>query len=806
MARSHSSTLVGIVRKALLLLGLLAPLNVPYSVPSLSVRKAFGWSSRSLDSDGQGRQVVTRTLRRARAAGLLAGDVLLTIDGATASAATLAVARERSVPGDTLNLVVQRGTEQRLIPVVVGQGSASYSGFLVYMILLSLIAWVTGMAVLVWYGKNARALVLGAALLLMPPSFFPSGMAAGALAAAIVRAPWQLMSVSYTLLFPALLLHFTALHGVGPRLLRRRATWVGIYAGLAGVLASTTASATLWSEAGPGRGARTLVAATLCALLLTATVALLRRRSGPPRSVRWIALSIALVACTTGIQVVFATWAPSLAFTEVISEVDSLALLLLPTLIAFHFFAPFGADGVWNSPRWVNTAGSLVVTGLYAFAVIGTAAVVLHLTAQELGGVEWLLFGSIFMVTIAFSPVIKHVRDLVDRRLLADWIARESRAHAFVERVAGELELDRIMARVRQELPPLLAVRSVELVLAEGWTPESAAPATLPSGAPERAMVTPRHGQARHTPSAVGVASVADAAETALLIPVRTADGTMAGALRIGKRLDGRPINEAGDGIHRIVTHGVAAALNNARIYVALRRAQDELARSEHIASLGALAGGLAHEIRNPLASLQMGLLLLEQDGADQHWVRRIRGDARRIDDLVAGLLRYTNRGAIEPEGPVDAREIASGCVADVRPLADDRAACISEHYPDGPACVLTTGAQLRLVISNLLANAVDSIDYGGSIDVDVALTCDTTVVSISDTGVGIDPELRERIFELNYSTKPNGTGIGLALARRETERMGGTIVADARSGGGTTLRVTLPRATVLPCASESRT
>ncbi|HEX6537027.1 MAG TPA: ATP-binding protein [Gemmatimonadaceae bacterium] len=785
MARLRSVRVLRVLRPALLALGLLAPLDVPYSVPVLSDHKVFGWSARPLHSPDDGAQVVTRTLRRARAAGLLPGDVVLAVNGATADSALLATVRARSAPGDTLDLLVRRGAEQRLIRVSVGASSASYAGFLAFVIVLALIAWVTGMMVLLRRGTRADGVVLGAALLLLPPSFFPSGISGGALPAVAARTAWQLMSASYIPLFPALLLHFTALHGGGPRILRARWTWPAIYAAI-GLGLATTVDRAVGVRLG---GTQALVAAVLCAALLACAVDLQRPRlEARPPSVRWLALTMAVVACTTGIQVVFATWAPALPFTEAISEIDSLALVLLPTLVAFHFFAPFGADGVWNSPRWVNTAGSLVVTGLYACAVIGTAAVVLHLSGRQLGGVEWLLFVSMLMVTFAFSPVLRHVRDLVDRHLLADWIVRESMANAFVERVTAELEVERVAARVARELPPLLGVASVELLLAGDPARSSAPPLARPAAELEREIACARE---RHARSAAGDAG---APADALLLPVRTADGALAGALRIGGRLDGRPIDDAGDGIHRIVTHGVAAALNNARSYLALRRARDELAEAERVAALGALAGGLAHEIKNPLASLQMGLHLLAQDGADGERLRRIHREVRRIDDLVSGLLRYTHAGSVEPPEPIDLSEIARRTIADARPRAEDRAALIGERYPEEPACVMGTTAQLRLIVANLLANAIDSIDDGGRIDVRVAVDGAHAALTVSDSGAGIAPELRERIFELNFSTKPNGTGIGLALARRETERLGGTIAVDPCMAGPTTLRLTLPR------------
>jgi len=282
-----------------------------------------------------------------------------------------------------------------------------------------------------------------------------------------------------------------------------------------------------------------------------------------------------------------------------------------------------------------------------------------------------------------------------------------------------------------------------------------------------------------------------------IVIPVRDSEGAVVGGLRVGRRLDGRDFDTTADGLHCIVSQGVASALASARSYLILRRAREELAESERIASLGLLAGGLAHEIKNPLASLQMGLYLLERQGADGSKLSRIRRDVRRIDDIVCGLLRYTNHEPVERPGLLDVRSIVSECVAELRPLAEDRRATLTERYVHEPASVLGLPGQLRLVVSNILTNAIDSIPEGGSIDVRLELSTSQVEISVADTGPGIPPELRDRIFQLNFSTKPGGTGIGLALARRETERLGGHIDVESGAATGTSLRVVLPRAHV---------
>ena len=779
-----------IVRGALLLLGLLALLNVPFSVPSLGGgAKSFGWSTKSA-ADGSNEQTVTRTLRRARAAGLRPGDRLLGVDGTTADSAALAGARVKAAPGDTLDLLIRRGTEQRLVRIPVSDNSPSYLGFLSYVVILALVAWLVGMALVLWRGQRKGALLLAAALLLLPPSFFPSGIPGDHALATALRVPWQFAGASYSIFFPALLLHFSVIQGRWPGALRTPIAWIFIYVSLAGifVLSSSNPHDLLgWSHGGPSQHVRTATSVAVSIALLLVAGRIYHHGRAFSFSIRWLGMAIMLVAVTTIGQILLGSYAPAWIGTEAMSEIDSLALLLLPTLTAFHFFVPRSTDGVWDSQRWVNSASWMVVTWVYGLALIGVTGAVLHMTNQRLGGVERLLFVAIIMTTLALSPVLQRVRELVDRRLLADWIGRERVANAFVERIGRELELERIAASVARELPVVLAVASAELVLARETLAEWLG---RDDTIPLVGVVTRSHSELA---AALVDAQRPDGDET--MIAVRDTESTMVGALRVGRRLDGRDFDTIADGLYRIVSQGVASALASARSYLVLRRAREELAESERIASLGVLAGGLAHEIKNPLASLQMGLYLLERQGADPSKLSRIRRDVRRIDDIVSGLLRYTDHEPVERTGLVDARPIVGNCVAELRPLAEDRGATLTERYASGSASVMGLPGQIRLVVSNILTNAIDSIPEGGSIHVELELTMTHVEISVADTGPGIPPELRDRIFHLNFSTKPGGTGIGLALARRETERLGGHIDVESGVATGTSLRVVFPRA-----------
>lgn len=771
-------------RAALLALALLAPLNLPFSIPSVDKSKVFGWSSTT--ETGGGEPVVTRTMRSARDAGLLPGDRLLAIDGERADDATIARRREAAHAGQLLHLSVNRRGQQLLLSVPVATGSGSYVGFVDFVIALALVCWFTGVAVVAWRGAEYPPLLLGAALLLVPPSLFPSGVPGAGMVLAGARIAWQTLCVADPIFVPALLLHYLWLTTKPIRGRRRRGWWLSLYLVLVGALGAMTHGFTdplaITTAAGWERHLRAGLIVVMGAVTLSAALILLRRRRDVSMSARAMQIAIGAVSLTTAASVACFAWFPGWRGTHVVAEVDSLTLFLLPCMVAFHLFVPsVSEDGDWKQQRWLATSASFVVTVAYAIAICGTVAVVLHATERELGGVQWLLFAAIFGSTIALSAPLRYVREMVDRRLLAHWVQQERRARSFVDRVATILEPERIAAAVAAELPALLDVASAELMFvretAEAW------------GVERRPELTIRGGAEVAREFAV---SANHDGTTAL--PVLMPDGSLIAALRVVSHLESPALNDLDREVVRTVVQGLASALGNARSYLRLHRTQQELGEAEQIAAIGAMASGLAHEIKNPLASLQMGLFLLERDGANPGKIQRIRADVSRIDDLVVGLRRYANGLASESAELVDIRDIARACVNDVRPRAEDRRASIVERYPDAPALARGSPEQFRLVIRNLMGNAVDSLPEDGTIVVELSVSSAKIRLTVTDDGAGIPAEMRDRVFELHFSTKPGGTGLGLALARRETSRLGGTITLEPSAGRGTQLSVTLPR------------
>lgn len=217
-------------------------------------------------------------------------------------------------------------------------------------------------------------------------------------------------------------------------------------------------------------------------------------------------------------------------------------------------------------------------------------------------------------------------------------------------------------------------------------------------------------------------------------------------------------------------------------------RALAEAARARHLSALGEMSAVLAHEIKNPLASLKGHAQLMEEsftEGTKEHAkAERIVREATRIERLTDDLLAFVRSGAIA-RAPIDPRSIVRSALEGTSGVTVDDARA--------PQTVEADGERLRGALENLVRNAVQASPAPGSVEVSVAADAAHLVVAVRDRGAGIPPGDEARIFEPFHTTRTHGTGLGLAIARRVAEAHGGTLVAASREGGGAELTLRIP-------------
>jgi signal transduction histidine kinase len=212
---------------------------------------------------------------------------------------------------------------------------------------------------------------------------------------------------------------------------------------------------------------------------------------------------------------------------------------------------------------------------------------------------------------------------------------------------------------------------------------------------------------------------------------------------------------------------------------------------------VGRLTAGVAHEMKNPLNAMTIHLELLKQKlaagkPASSH-VEIIEQEIRRLDDRIQGFLKF-----VRPEevtfGPVALAPLLSSVLDAVSPEAQRAGVTIDRACQDGTLLVEGDAAQLRDVFLNLAQNAIQAMPKGGRLTINCAPIPNRYVrVRVEDTGVGIAPENLAKIFDLYYTTRERGTGIGLSLVYRTIQIHNGMIDVESTVGVGTSFIVELP-------------
>jgi signal transduction histidine kinase len=247
-----------------------------------------------------------------------------------------------------------------------------------------------------------------------------------------------------------------------------------------------------------------------------------------------------------------------------------------------------------------------------------------------------------------------------------------------------------------------------------------------------------------------------------------------------------------------------------ARALEAERRAQ----ASERLAELGSMTSGLAHEIKNPLSTLNLNAQLLREDILDSPLpeetrvaiTRRVDALARetlRLKDILSDFLQFAGRMRLDPQ-PRDLRELLSELVDFFQPQADRAGVLLRVDAPGVPVIARIDAGLLKQALLNLAINAVQAMnpsahaqpgDRRGELIFRLELDSmgHEARLSVMDTGPGIAEERRATIFRPYASTKPGGSGLGLATTRRIVEEHGGTITLYNGPSGGACFTLRLP-------------
>jgi two-component system sensor histidine kinase HydH len=218
---------------------------------------------------------------------------------------------------------------------------------------------------------------------------------------------------------------------------------------------------------------------------------------------------------------------------------------------------------------------------------------------------------------------------------------------------------------------------------------------------------------------------------------------------------------------------------------------------------LARLLARLAHEIRNPLSSLDIHVQLLDEDlagaaPATRQRLEIIRGELTRLEGIVKRFLRLASPSTLEVE-PVEIASVVGHICKLLAPEAAVREVTITTEIPPGLPSLLADAVQLTQALLNLLINALQAVPRGGQIRVQAAapVTEPILLLEVQDTGPGVPAEKLAAVFEPYFTTKEEGSGLGLWIAQQIAVAHGGTLEVTNAATGGAVFRLRLPLAPV---------
>jgi signal transduction histidine kinase len=233
-----------------------------------------------------------------------------------------------------------------------------------------------------------------------------------------------------------------------------------------------------------------------------------------------------------------------------------------------------------------------------------------------------------------------------------------------------------------------------------------------------------------------------------------------------------------------------------ANLYTELQKSFEGMKRTERLSALGQLAAGLAHELRNPLASIEGAATVVQREPYSEQrrteFLSIIEKECHRLDRLITDFLEFARPHAPEFM-PTDIALVLDSVIVLASHALNSQCIALRKRVSENMPPIECDPEQLKQVLLNLVLNAIQAMPFGGEITLSTEIELGQAVIQIKDQGSGIETDHLERIFDPFFTTKPDGTGLGLAVAHQIIEQHGGSVVASRNSDKGMTFAVKLP-------------
>ncbi|GAK54649.1 putative A-signal production regulator [Candidatus Moduliflexus flocculans] len=238
--------------------------------------------------------------------------------------------------------------------------------------------------------------------------------------------------------------------------------------------------------------------------------------------------------------------------------------------------------------------------------------------------------------------------------------------------------------------------------------------------------------------------------------------------------------------------------------YLQLQDAQEKLIQAEKMASIGRLASRIAHELRNPIQGIKMGLELLRHDVSDMPEcstfqqtfdtnIHHINAEITSVERIVKDLLEYARDMKFE-FSETDLNGVISGVIFNMKERLQEAEITVETHCGEIGA-MTADGIRLRQMMLNFVQNSLEAMEFGGTLTIATTLADENLIqLTVQDTGSGMTPEQQQRIFEPFFTTKEKGVGLGMSIVHRIIEAHHGAIDVKSERDHGTLFTILLPR------------
>jgi signal transduction histidine kinase len=244
----------------------------------------------------------------------------------------------------------------------------------------------------------------------------------------------------------------------------------------------------------------------------------------------------------------------------------------------------------------------------------------------------------------------------------------------------------------------------------------------------------------------------------------------------------------------------MAAIFHNQHTHMLeVKALEAEVLQRERLSALGNLAAAVAHEVRNPLNAISMGLQRLKvefhptDDQEDySHLTGLMLGEVHRLNSIVEQFLSLARPLEIKPE-ELSVQDVLNEVAALVEGEAQQSKVQIRVVASSTLPPLKADREYFRQTLLNLILNGLQAMPEGGTLTLEAKTSNGNFLIAVTDTGTGITAENQRRIFEPYFTTKPKGTGLGLAISRRIIEAHGGTITVFSKAGQGARFQISFP-------------